>query len=138
MKSVKNKETGKYGVSFNSDDRMADFYVDLWFTITKGKGTYTVPHLKLVMDLYNTRDLYQEANDVVVIMYIDEKGMITERTNRKDFVDDFIELDNRSVDVWEKELVTEYKIKKRYYEERELDFFEFWLNYHWDKNVKDK
>lgn len=134
MKSVKNKETGQCGVSFNSDDRMPDFYVDMWYTISNSKGTYSVPHLKLIVDMYNEGDCDPETdNEVTVILNITENGLNTERTDRANIAKNYIELERRSVDAWEEELGTEYKIKNRYYDDRDLDLFEFWLNYKWDK-----
>ena len=139
MKTVKHKSSGKYGIAFTSEDSgFADLYMDTLHNVQNSKkGTYEAPHMKLLLDLIESFRGYSKDTSVVIID-IKEEDQDIDRIAEDTFEKDYEEVERMTAYSWDKIIKPKYKVKKWYYGDRELDLFEFWLSYFWDKRELGK
>lgn len=134
MKTVRHRDTNRYGVALDGAKKFDHLYLDIFHSVKHGTGTYQAPHLKLLLDCV---DIVDEV-DSVAVMFFSETEMIIERFSHEELDSKFEDIENKTNYEWNAILKPSHAVKHWYYEDRVLDLLEFWLSLMWDKRELGK
>jgi hypothetical protein len=136
MKTVQNKQTGKYGLLCDPLEANSSLYFELLCSIRYSEeGSFNIPHIKLLLDVQNAKS-EMALKDEIAVIFLDETGdgHSEEWLSREEFNHFYVTTESRfSAKMWKNNLNHNYEIKNLWYGERQLDLMEYWLSYFWDK-----